>query len=154
VTNSNWQTALHAAGEGGISEVVRILVAAGADVCAKDWRGQNALLMAASTRTVVIGVFLPTGGYVRPANCHHQMDGLKAVFRALLAAGADAGATDDSENTVLHALAHGGDVASVRLVLAATRCDVNVANAYGQSALHLASFSGNVECVQRSAPRC
>lgn len=66
------------------------------------------------------------------------------VYAALLAAGADAAAADDSGDTALHHLAHHGLTDEVRVVLEAEGASpaLHQANALGRTALHVAAARG------------
>jgi ankyrin repeat protein len=66
------------------------------------------------------------------------------VYAALLAAGADAAAADDSGNTALHHLAYHGlaDEARALLDAAAGAAPLNAPNALGSTALHVAATYG------------
>jgi len=120
--NGTLDKALWDAAWDGRTAVVELLLAAGADVDAKDEDGWTALHDAA------------WGGHA-------------AVAELLLAAGADVNAQDNDGWIALHDAARNGHSAVVELLLEAG-ADVNAKNKNGWTALHYAAFYGHSAVVE------
>jgi len=152
-------TALHVAVVCGAgAAVVRRLVAAGADIRAGDLRGDSAfdialrrgdavslaaLLAAATSDTTGIAAGLG----LSLLHCA-ALRGSAADVRALLAAGADAGARDRRGMTALMLGACSGDGATLGALLESPGADVSATAKDGQTALQLAAASGQGSCVR------
>ena len=120
-------TALIMAARRGHTATVEGLLAAGADVNAKDEDGNTALIATARR-------------------------GHSAIAEVLLAAGADVNAKDEDGNTALIAVvgARRGNTATIEVLLAAG-ADVNAKNKHGETALKTAALFGNRAAVRAIA---
>jgi ankyrin repeat protein len=103
-------------------DTVRLLIASGADVNARNSGGMTALMVAAF------------GGYVDPV-------------RALLASKADPNAKDNQARTALMAAVTNGDAAAVE-ALVASGADVNAADAGGGVVLTYAAAAGAADAIE------
>ena len=119
---SNGRTPLHLAASRGHVSIVSALIAAGANVNAKDnFRGETPLQYAAS------------GGHI-------------SIVSALIAAGAGVNFKDNYGKTPLHLAASGGHVSIVATLIAAG-ANVNVRGRFGYTPLHDAAYSSRVSVV-------
>lgn len=116
--NRHGITALHAAAQQGHVEVVRQLLASGADATAK------------------------TAEHMQTALYFAAADGHAQVTAALLAAGAPVGAVDQHGSTALHAAADADSAETLWLLLAAG-ANVAAVNAEGETALQNTALSGS-----------
>jgi ankyrin repeat protein len=136
--------------ERGDAARVRQLVAAGADVRARDNRGRTALLAATQHDRVEIAKLLIAAG--ADVNAKDQIDdspyllagarGYVEILRATLAAGADLASTNRYGGTALIPACHYGHVEAVRELLR-TRIDVDHVNRLGWTALLEAVILGD-----------
>ena len=149
-------SALMAAALNGHSDIIQILVAAGADVNGKDERGETALMRAAFRgQTEVVRVLLDAGAHVdaqTPSRVvplmHAAFGGEAETVHVLLEAGADVNAKDgDGATALMYALLIRGD-ADVVTVLLEAGADVNEKNDDGWMALMLAEEEGYSEIVE------
>jgi ankyrin repeat protein len=118
--NSNWgDTPLHIAAQDGREQIVRLLIARGADVNRANDRGNTPL---------------------------HRAVEYPGVVTALLDAGAKPNAPDAQGRTPLHWAAIGG-ANSTMTVLLARGADVKAVDLQGQTALHYAAREGNTAAI-------
>lgn len=122
-TDRHGQTPLNVAARLGHAEVVKVLLAAGADVDHADCDGWTALRAAA------------WGGHTQ-------------VVELLLNAGANVDYCDGDQRTALRAAAWGGHEEVVSLLLAAG-ADVNKTDCEGRTALIAAAYMGHADIVDR-----
>jgi ankyrin repeat protein len=144
-------------------EVIRLLLAAGADVNAPAKGGATPLIVA------VVGGYdevcealrgTPVGrggsfdghalGQIYAALARAAAGRVNAVVETLLAAGADVGARDGQGQTALHHAAAAGHLEILRAVLRAgrDRARVNGRNRAGERPLHAAARAGHAEVVR------
>jgi ankyrin repeat protein/uncharacterized membrane protein YgcG len=116
-----YDTPLHHAAHQGQAECIKVLLAAGADVDAKDAAGATALHKACFNEHV-------------------------ACVRLLLDAKASIGAADVEGSTALHRAAHSGNLACVKLLLE-RRADVRLTDASRGTPLHNAAYAGRKDVV-------
>ncbi|RPB07296.1 ankyrin [Morchella conica CCBAS932] len=147
-------TTLHRAAAAGHEDIVRLLIAAGADVGARTSRGDTALHVAAEHGHVgVVGVLLERGAAVdapgwRGCSALHYaaMMGKSDVASALVAAGAGVGARDVKGAAPLHLAAWRGEVEVVRF-LVVVGAEVGARDKKGATPLHFAAGEGKEEMV-------
>jgi ankyrin repeat protein len=143
---------LHLAASRGNKDLVQLLIAAGAEVDAKDSRGRNALFWAAAGdcrirgksypwRVVPVGkLSLPNTGGLR------QSRDFTAGARLLIAHGAKVNSADRDGATPLHAAAISGqkDLAAVLIV---NRAKINARTNMECTPLHWAASAGHKDIV-------
>ena len=120
--DANGSTALIRASKKGQTEIVSMLLAAGADVNAKEIYGNTALIVASG-------------------------NGHKEIVAILLEKGADVNIKSDFGGTALMLASLRGHTEIVAKLLE-KGADVNAENNYGQTALSLASLNGHTEIVK------
>lgn len=142
-------TALGVACLYGHADVVKELLAAGANVAA-DQDGQTPLMLAAGQgHTAVVETLIAAGADIAAKD----KDGLTALMaaasanradtvRALIARGANVNAPNPEGSTALMAAAFGGHLEAVQALLAA-QADVNAKDKNGRTALMAASLGGS-----------
>jgi uncharacterized protein len=158
------ETALMLASKGGYIEIVKMLLAAGADVNAKGKYGETTLIqtadrdmgagltqdpLAARTRTIeMVKLLLAADADVNAKNdkgdtalIRSSMVGSVEVVKLLLAAGADVNA---SASQALIMASNNGRIEVVKQLLAAG-ADVNAKGQFGETALKRASNYDNTE---------
>jgi ankyrin repeat protein len=156
-TNSDGDTPLIAAAVSGDLGSARLLVRAGADVCAVCTNGMTCLH--AATGQVPVGLLqllLEHGAVAVIDNlspvCEHSSCGKGTALMAcdspagvkvLLAAGADPHKTTDRGNTGLHVAAAHKYSAPVLCLLIKAGVDLSAVNADGKTAAQVAADSGN-----------
>jgi ankyrin repeat protein len=150
-------TRLHEAARAGLADRVAVLVAAGADVNARDKRGSTALYRASECgHTAVVTALLAcpgvnvnladVGGWTPliEASCY----GHTAVVAALLACPAvDANAASGGGYTPLYCASHFGHTSVVAALLAHPGILVNAAATDGRTPLKAANSRGHTEVV-------
>ena len=127
--NQEGITPLHWAIEKGELEIVRELLANGADINATYSKERTAI------------------AYGRTALLWAIEKGELEIVRELLASGADIKATDNTGITALHWAIEKGELEIVRELLA-SGADIKATDNTGITALHMATEEGNVEIVQ------
>jgi ankyrin repeat protein len=140
-------SALHLSAERGFTGVADLLIAAGADVEARNSGGATPLHCAAALgRDEMCVRLLAAGADVESRDCdgetplcHAAGGNQAATVRTLVAAGADLGARDSQEGTPLHAATVCGS-ASAGEALLALGADPNASNALGETPLHSLSI--------------
>jgi len=140
----------------GSPELVKLLLAKGADPNARDGQGATPLLKAAASgrNTEVIGLLLAAGADPNALDAQRLTPlHWAAIYNAqalplLLKAGAMPNAADDDGNTPLHLAPTSRDVASA-MALVAAGANVNARNKAGRTPLHMAAYvSGNAATIE------
>jgi len=147
--------ALRNAARDGHAAVVELLLAAGADVKAKNEYGETALHQAAwYGHAAIVELLLAAGADVDAQDeagwtALHEaaQEAHAAVVELLLAAGADVNAQSNAGWTALHQAAENGHAAVVELLLAAG-ADIKAKNNSGGTALHYAAWGGDAAVVE------
>jgi ankyrin repeat protein len=138
----------------GSTKMMQQLIAAGADVNAKNSFDATALMWC-SNQLDKVKLLTDRGANVNARSVRGRTpiliaashDGNVAVVRLLLSKGADPKVSDKANNTPLIASAYANDTDSIRLFLE-KGADVKAQNAAGLNALMLAASHGNVEIVK------
>lgn len=147
-------TLLHHAAGFGTLETLQWLVAAGADVNAKNARGSTPLHWAV-TDDAKVRLLLARGAAVNakladgrtPLYLAAILGNGHAVLRTLLEHGADPRLTTGNKRTPLMAAAGRGDVEALRLLIEA-KAAVDAADSAGQTALMMAATEGSPAAVR------
>ena len=155
--DSQGKTPFHCACEWGQADVVRTLLDLGANMKARDNRGDTGLHMAASNgHTAVVHVLVTDFGLDSNVN---GCDGMTALHHASSRGysslvedlgkqyGCNVEAKDDRGSTSLHMAARHGKVGAVRALLGAGRCPPDVLDSKGSTPLHHACEVGHLEVV-------
>lgn len=145
--NSGGVSPLHVAVMSGNTEKVKRLLAAGADVAAKDMYGETPLHKAADAGAVAVAeILIQKGASVTARDAdgrtplHLAARTSPKVSRLLIAKGADINAKDGFGMTPLHLAAANNNVNTV-LLLVKAGCSVNVRSTDGYVPLHVATLS-------------
>ena len=150
------QTPLHSAVEGGWTEVIRVLAAAGAELSPTDHQGRTPLYVAThltqleSLRALIdAGVNVDARLYPGSPTPLHSAAGLghAGMVGELIAAGADVNATSTLAGTPLNRAIEEGHV-DIALRLIAEGTDVNIGTYKGLTPLHSAAVKGNAGLVK------
>ncbi len=144
---------MYAAAYGSL-DALKLLLAAGADVNAKNTFDVTALLWCANDLAKV-RLLVEKGANVNaqskqgrtPLIVAAAHDGNSQTVKFLLDKGADVSASDSAKNTALSDAADANDTESVRL-LVAKGADINAKNGFGDTALMNAAANGNVEVMK------
>jgi hypothetical protein len=140
----------------GKTDTVKTLVAAGADVNAKDSIGYTALIYASTKgHTETVNVLLTAGADVNQRDDTHgatalmwaSLRGRTETIKSLLEAGADVNQHDDRGETALMTASGKGYTETVKALLAAG-ADVNMEGNSGETALGFAKKSKHKATVQ------
>ena len=131
----------------GSPELVKLLLAKGADPSARDEQGKTPLLKAAASgrNTEVIGLLLAAGAdpnaldAQRLTPLHWAATDNAQALPLLLKAGAMPNAADDGGDTPLHLAPTSRDVGSA-MALVAAGANVNARNKAGRTPLHMAAY--------------
>jgi ankyrin repeat protein len=163
------ETALHSAARRGREDVAPVLIAHGADLRARDFRGETPIPVAATLGEAKIMTWLLAAGANANAGAptdkpplHNAVAGVPgamdaesglAVTRLLLAAGADVNATDpgSGRTALIDAIGSGPrasdvDIEPMVALLLAHGADVHAPDRQGTAALAYAAGTGN-RCV-------
>tara|TARA_B100000900_G_C20474912_1_gene672971 strand:- start:205 stop:1074 length:870 start_codon:yes stop_codon:yes gene_type:complete len=140
----------------GHTEIAQALVAAGADVNARDKNGDTALLLASMNGHTETAQALVAAGADKNARNKHGDTGLilasgkghTETARALIDAGANVNAVDKGGNTALILASRSGHLKAVQALVAAG-ADVNAATKSRNTALILASVMGHWDVVEQ-----
>ncbi|KAI9855731.1 MAG: hypothetical protein M1824_005891 [Vezdaea acicularis] len=146
---------LHVAASSGLRTVTQLLLDDGADVEAKNERGETALHWAAwDGHEAVVQLLVEKGADLdvkdedgRTALHRAASRGHEAVEQLLVEKGADVEVKDKDGRTALHQAAWNRHEAVVQL-LVEKGADVDVKDKYGQTALHQAALNGHEAVVQ------
>ena len=138
----------------GTLDAMKLLLAAGADVNAKNTFDVTALLWCANDLAKV-QLLVEQGANVNAQSKQRRtpliiaaaQDGNSQTVKLLLEKGADIAATDRAQNTALIVAADANDTESVRLLIA-KGADINAKNGFGDTALMNAATHGNVETIK------
>jgi len=148
------ETALHAAAMNGHTEVIRVLVALGCSVNARDQYGQPALHFAAWQGHVeAVRVLAELKCCINLTDLKGQTAlhkaawyGQRDVITTLTALESSLHTCDDKGRTALHYAARHGHTDAVKQ-LVALGCSVHATNGKGQSALHYAARYGLMDII-------
>jgi len=151
------QDLVEAAREGSV-ERVRVLLASGVDINAKDKNGETALHRAANKGySQVVELLIANGADVNVRSnwggtplYEAAIEGRKEVAELLISAGADVNAKDEECYTPLHGAGYGGS-GPVAEILIANGADVNARTDSSQNAetpLHVAAHSSTLKVAE------
>ncbi|KAI6171449.1 hypothetical protein M3Y97_01045800 [Aphelenchoides bicaudatus] len=150
---SQYGNTLHEAAFSDYIEIVKLLIESGADVNAKNNRGDTPIHRASQNGYIEIVKFLvEKGADVNATNKDHQTPLHYAnrkleVVKLLLESGANINATDAHGNTPLYYAVY-DDKFEVVKYLVESGTDINAKGDYGRTALHIAALSGYIEIVK------
>ncbi|RSM04466.1 hypothetical protein CEP52_006822 [Fusarium oligoseptatum] len=146
---SRKQTPLHRAAWGGSFAVTEMLLEAGADPDALDWRGQSPLHLAAQHGYVEVASLLMKRSDASILNSEGftalhlaLLEGHNDMVKRLVRENDDLHSTDGRGYTVLHLAAHTGNVDLVKW-LVSKGSNTALRNSNGLRPVHLAAESGN-----------
>ncbi|RTE81542.1 hypothetical protein BHE90_003940 [Fusarium euwallaceae] len=146
---SRKQTPLHRAAWGGSFAVTEMLLEAGADPDALDWRGQSPLHLAAQHGYVEVASLLMKRSDASILNSEGftalhlaLLEGHNDMVKCLVRENDDLHSTDGRGYTVLHLAAHTGNVDLVKW-LVSKGSNTALRNSNGLRPVHLAAESGN-----------
>ncbi|MBR5888343.1 MAG: ankyrin repeat domain-containing protein, partial [Akkermansia sp.] len=155
---SAWEydSKLYDAAENGETELVKLLIAAGADVYKADEYGWTPLYKAAENgHKECVELLIAAGANVNWADKDGDTPLYKAAWnghtdcvKLLLAAGADVNKANKWGGTPLHSAVTYGHTDCVKLLID-TGADVNKADKKGQTPLYWAAWNSHTECVKR-----
>lgn len=134
---------LHSEAERGDTAAVQQLLAAGADIDARDTRGRTAVLAAThGNHAATVRTLIAAGANINLQDSRQDTvllyagaEGLLEIVRLAVAAGADTTITNRFGGTALIPAAERGHVAVVRELLTTSDVDVNHVNNLGWTAL-------------------
>ena len=154
VGNPHKETPLMVASEMGHVEIVRVLLARGANANARDHNMWTPLHWASQERRLeVVQLLLEHGVDANARDQNKQtplylaLEGRLEVARLLLERGADANALDHSGQTALHIASREGHLENAQLLLE-QRADANSRDRSKRTPLYFASQEGRVEIAQ------
>jgi len=137
-------------------EIVKVLIAAGANVDIVDFYGKTALMYAPTRRyhsLEIAEVLIAAGANVNQADYSGTtalmtacMNGLIEIAKVLIAAGADINKRGEFDNTALIYACKYGHLTTVKL-LVSKGADVDMVNVRGQSALDIATEFERIEII-------
>ncbi len=139
-------TPLHFAAESGQTDIVEFLIAKGADVDAKNIKGETPLQFAADNGHKEVVELLIENGADFSLHLAARFGDL-AIVKILIEKGADINAKDTSGQTPLHYAARSGHKEIVELLLAHS-ADVNIGAHYNLTAADLAMQRNHNEVVE------
>jgi len=154
---------LHWACAGGHTELVTFLLEKAGHLDDEDDSGWTPLMIAASAgRTEIVRNLLQCGANAKSANSTKQTSlhyaaskGHMDIARLLLEHEAEINAQDQYSNTPLHRASSKGNTKMVGFLISFPRCQLNLANSEGNTALHVACEEGRhdeaVMLVKRGA---
>lgn len=143
--NISGYTPLHVASLAGCDQITVSLIAAGADVNARDLDGRTALHHASAYGYTILCQYLLDNGIDVESRTNtmqvamHQASA--STIPILVASGASVNAQDANGDTPLHVAVTAGDVARVQALLV-QHADTQIANKHGMTALQLARQYG------------
>ena len=145
---------IHAA-QTGDAETIKALIAAGADVNARDDDGKTLLFKAAGwDKRTAVNVLIELGANLNARDNVGETPLIDAAFKgraevakALIAAGADVNARDDQSLTPLNWAAYEGRTKTVKVLIAAG-ADLNAKDTFGDTPLHSAALKGHAEAIK------
>lgn len=143
---------LHWACQRGDANIVKFLIARGADVRAKDGNGETALHRALFHPDIV-EVLIDKGADVNARDCGYTALcwaaklGRRESAEVLISRGANVDLIGDNEKTPLHLAAEGGHEPVVKLLLA-KGANARLKDDVGATPLHLAAKKGKLEVLK------
>ncbi len=155
ISAAEYDSKLIEAAENGDDELVKLLIAAGADVNKANKYGNTPLYRAAwNGHTECAKLLIAAGADVNKADKFGETPlycaadkGRTECVKLLIAAGADVNMADEDGLTPLHLAAYNGHTECVKLLIDA-RADVNKADKFGETPLYWAAKEGHTECVK------